>query len=140
MGYRIDPEGYESLVNAVGAGSTSSGASVVDDGIRSPYTDEPFSSGRNEFLANEGLHMALVPADEIREIRPIVPQVLFPDEGIAYDRQALTISETLDTDRWAPTMRAFVSGPSKPRTRGEEQDDAWSGTMRNTSTSVNPMM
>lgn len=140
MGYRIDPEGYKALTDAVAAGNTSSGASVVDDGIRSPYTEEPFSAGRNEFLASEGLQIALVPAEEIQQIRPIVPQVLFPDEGIAYDRQALTISETLDTDRWAPTMRAFVSGPSRPRTRGEEQDDAWSGTMRNASTSVNPMM
>ena len=86
----------------------------------------------------ENLGMALVPAEEIRNIQPPFPLVMFPDEGIAYDRTALTIEETLDAKRWEPNMRSYVSGTSKPTHRSEE--DPFSGTLRNVSTSVNPMM
>ena len=138
MGYRIDSEGYNATVAAVQAGSTSSGASVYDDGERSLYRDKPDQS-RQDLFMNEGLRMALIPADEIRDIRPMQPIVMFPDEGIAYDRQALTIAETLDAKRWEPNMRSYVSGTSKPRQRGDGEDDAFSGSLRNVSTSVNPM-
>lgn len=137
MGYRIDPEGYSQLVDAVQAGSTSSGADVYDDGVRSPYMDKPFSS-REELLMNEGLRVAMVPAEEIRKIRPITPMAPFPDEGLAFDREALTIEEALDAKRWQPSMRSFVSGSTQVTNR-DVQEDVWSGTSRNTSSSLNPM-
>ena len=134
----MDPEGYQQVVDAVVAGSTSSGADSPVGGLRSPFMDQPWSR-REELLMNESLRVALVPAEEIRKIRPIIPQAPFPDEGIAYDRTALTIEEAVDAKRWQPSMRAFVSGSSRPYAKGEE-DDAWSGAMRNVSSSVNPMM
>lgn len=137
MAYRIDRAGYMETLDAVASGATSSGADIYDDGQRDPYEDSPFSS-KEELFMTEGLRLALVPAEDIRKIRPIVPQAPFPDEGISYDRTALTIEEALDAKRWQPSMRAFVSGPSTPR-NGEVQDDAWSGSTRNVSSSLNPM-
>lgn len=138
MAYRIDLAGYQQLVDAVSTGSTTSGAMVYDDGVTNPFVDDPFAR-RQELYATEGLQIALVPAEEIQQIRPIVPQALFPDENVMYDREALTIEEAVDTARWQPSMRAFVSGPSRPRMRRDEQEDVWSGTARNVSTSLSPM-
>jgi hypothetical protein len=138
VAYRIDLAGYQQLVDSVAAGATTSGATVYDDGTTNPFVDDPFAR-RQELYATEGLQIALVPAEEIQKIRPIVPQALFPDENVAYDREALTIEEAIDGSRWQPSMRAFVSGPSRPRLRRDEQEDVWSGTARNVSTSLSPM-
>lgn len=138
MGYRIDSDTYESLVESVQVGSTSSGANVWNDGTAmAPWMQRPWA-GREDRLMSQALELMEVPAEEIRKIKPIIPMTMFPDETIRYDRQSLTIGDALDVDRWKPTMRSWISGPSRAVRRADMQEDVWSGTMRNVSD--NPMM
>lgn len=75
------------------------------------------------------MRLMAIPAEEIAKIRPPVPYD--PNPPIfGYDNTALTISEVLDTNRWAPTQRSFMSGSVKPR-QADAQEDMWSGTPRN---------
>lgn len=139
MGVRIDPEGYAGLTDAVASGNMSSGATLYEDGRRPPPWETGPWAGRQEYIASEALQLASVPADTIRKIRPIVPQRLFPDEKVGFDRTPLTVEDALSTDRWSPTVRSWVSG-SVRQIRRDLEDDMWGGTMRNVSPTSNPMM
>ena len=133
MAIRLDEEGYNKVVDAVQSGSTSSGARVYDDGVpQSPFINRPWA-GREEFIMNEAMQIAQIPAEEIRKIKPIVPQTLFPDYNLRYDRQALTIDDALNADRWRPTVRSWISGPSRQVRRADMQEDLWSGSLRGAS-------
>jgi hypothetical protein len=135
---QIDRDSYGQLVDAVGAGNVSSGATLIEDGYQPPpWVDSPWA-GRNEYLASEALQLAAVPVEEIQAIRPPVPQMLFPPEQ-KLNREPMTISDCFDTAGWAPTVRAWMSGPVAMPRRRDLEDTAWSGSLRNVSGQVNPM-
>jgi hypothetical protein len=141
MAIRVDPGGMEELYDAVASGATTSGALLVQENSVpvAPWIDRPWQ-GKEAYIVSEAMRLAEVPAEEIRKIRPATPMVLFPDPKIGYDREALTIEATFDIDRWSPNVRSWISGPSREVRRSDMQEDMWSGTSRNASTSVNPMM
>ena len=82
------------------------------------------------------MRLMSIPAEVIRQTIPMQPQQLFPDQ-FGYDRTALTIGDVLNTDRWSPQIRSWVSGiPRIPR-RVDHIEDAWSGTLRGFNASPN---
>jgi len=82
------------------------------------------------------MRLMAVPADVIRQTRPPMINELFPEQ-FGYDTTPLTIEQVLQTDRWAPKIRSWVSGgPSAPR-RVDQVEDQWSGTMRGFNSSPN---
>lgn len=129
MGVRVDIAGLTALDPIAGASAGAGGLPVTDDGERqAPWQPRPFQS-RTEYNVSESMALMAVPADTIREIRPPFPLGHTPEiEG--YDRTALTISEVLDTERWSPQQRSWMSGAVKPR-KADAQEDNWSGTPRN---------
>jgi hypothetical protein len=76
--------------------------------LRSQYPP-PFQL-QGEYATDEVITQAQMPADLIRMRAPQVPQQLFPPR-YGYDRIPLTITDVLQTDRWAPTYRSWTSGP-----------------------------
>ena len=133
MAIRVDREVFD----AAGAGSSSAGGlRFYEDGTRqAPWQPRPFQS-KAEYVVTEAMRLMSVPADVIRQQVPPVPQQLFPEQ-FGYDNNELTIEDVLDTDRWAPTIRSWVSGiPRVPR-RQDYQQDHWSGTLRGFNASPN---
>lgn len=100
-----------------------------------PWQPRPFAT-KTELITSEALRLMEVPADAIRQIRPPFISELFPPtEG--YDQKPLTIDAVLETERWSPQIRSWVSGtPRKPR-RVDQVEDQWSGTVRGFSASPN---
>jgi hypothetical protein len=118
------------------SGHSPGGVEIYDDGEASvPWQPRPFAS-KAEFAVSEALRLMSIPADVIRQTVPVVPQQLFPPtEG--YERTALTIEDVLDTNRWSPQVRSWVSGiPRIPR-RTDYVEDMWSGTLRGFNASPN---
>ena len=133
MVIRVDRE----IFDPVGVGSTAGGNSHYEDGTQElPWQPRPFPT-RNDFLASHALELMATPADLIRQQRPPMINELFPPE-FGYDQTPLTINDVLDTDRWAPQIRSWISGTPRQIRRADWQEDMWSGTERNVSTSVNP--
>lgn len=134
MAVRVDREVFDPT--AVASGS-SSGAQVYEDGVRSnPWQPRPFAT-KNEYVVSEALRLMAIPAEEIRMIRPVVPQQLFPaTEG--YDHTPLGIEDVLETDRWSPQYRSWVSGVVRKPRRVDNIEDMWSGTLRGFTASPNP--
>lgn len=132
MAIRVDRE----IFDAVGAGSTASGLRFYDDGTRqAPWQPRPFMS-KAEYVVTEAMRLMAVPADVIRQQVPPVPQQLFPPtEG--YDTTPLTIDDVLNTDRWTPTIRSWVSGVVRQPRLQDYQQDMWSGTLRGFNASPN---
>jgi hypothetical protein len=127
------------IFDPVAVGSTASGVPFVDDGSRSnPWQPRPFTT-RNEYIASEALRLMAVPAEEIRQTRPPGINDPFPPQ-FGYDDTPLTIEQVLDTNRWAPTVRSWTSGVVAAPRRTDLQEEQWSGTLRNFSSSVNPML
>lgn len=62
-----------------------------------------------EYSVDAVLQLATVPAEVIRAQQSQVPQMLFPPR-YGYRQVPLTINDVLDTDRWAPRRRQWVSG------------------------------
>lgn len=141
MSIRIDQEGYGELVDAVSSGAETSGALIVqqNSGPVSPWMIGP-SATKESYIVSEAMRVAEIPADEIRKIKPMVPQLLFPDPKVAYNREPLTIEGLFEMDRWRPSVRSWTSGTSQPVRKVDMEEDVWSGTLRNASSSVNPMM
>lgn len=126
MVVRVDIQG---LMEASSGATPKSGVQVYEDGTRPlPWQPRPFSS-RSDFNTSEALELMALSADSIREIRPPFPLGHVP-EIVGYDHTPLTIEEVLDTERWSPTQRSFMSGAVKPR-HADAQEDMWSGTARN---------
>jgi hypothetical protein len=119
----------------------SSGALVVDDGTRpEPWIPRPWSS-QAEFAASATMQLMSIPGEELAKIRPPVPYVLFPEQELGFVRQPLTIEEVLDTDRWEPQQRSWLSPTIRPpQRRADWQAETWGGTERGGMTSVNPML
>jgi len=70
--------------------------------------DRPWQS-RQEMLVSMALQSAISDHDTIQAIRPVVPQQLLPEKR-GFAKQELGIMEVLQTDRFAPTYRSWVSG------------------------------
>ena len=131
MAVRVDREVFDPA-----SGHSPGGAQVYEDGTRQdPWQPRPFTT-KSEYIVSEALRLMQIPADEIRMMRPVVPQQLFPEQ-YGYDNTALTIDDVLDTDRWSPQIRSWVSGtPRQPR-RVDAMEDMWSGTLRGFNASPN---
>ena len=131
MAIRVDREVFDPA-----SGHSPGGVQVYDDGTRqNPWQPRPFTT-KTEYQTSEALRLMAVPAEEIRQIRPMQPQMLFPPtEG--YDNTALTIEDVLDTDRWSPQIRSWVSGVARQPRRVDNIEDQWSGTLRGFSASPN---
>lgn len=91
---------------------------------------------RQEMLTDQALESAISDPETIRAIRPVVPQVLFPDtRGIT--KQEPTVFDALSTSRYSATRRSWISGISVMRTSNEDtsftgssrysMDSMWSG-------------
>jgi hypothetical protein len=134
MVVRVDRE----IFDPVGVGSTSgSVGTVYDDGTRpEAWQPRPFST-KNEFIVSEAMRLMSVPADVIRNLRPPVPIELFPPQFGYGPEQQLTISDVLQTDRWRPTIRSWVSGTPRVPRQVDTDIDNWSGTLRNFQSSPN---
>ena len=83
------------------------------------------------------MRLMSIPAEQIRQIRP--PMLINPFPPLyGYDTTPLTIGEVLDTERWSPTQRAWMSGSVKPR-HSDSQEDMMSGSARSFGGSQNTM-
>lgn len=131
MAVRVDREVFDPA-----SGHSPGGAQVYDDGTRQdPWQPRPFAT-KTEYIMSEALRLMSVPADVIRMTRPVVPQQLFPAQ-YGYPDVALTIEDVLNTDRWSPQIRSWVSGtPLQPRSV-DTMEDMWSGTLRGFNASPN---
>lgn len=133
MAVRVDREVFDPA-----SGHSPGGAQIYDDGLRQdPWQPRPFAT-KAEYAVSEALRLMAIPADEIRMIRPVVPQQLFP-ETMGYDNTPLTIDDVLDTNRWNPQIRSWVSGTPRIPRRVDAMEDMWSGTLRGFSASPNMM-
>ena len=134
MAIRVDREIFDP-----GAGGTTGGGGVrfYDDGrAQPPWQPRPFST-KEEFNVSYALQLMATPAEVIREIRPPMINEPFPPM-FGYDSTQLTIEEVLDTGRWGPQQRSWVSGAPAVR-RANTHDQMWAGTARNTTDpSLNP--
>lgn len=64
---------------------------------------------RQEMLVDLALESAISDPETIRQTRPVVPQVLFPErEGFA--KQEPTIIGVMNIDRYLPSYRSWISG------------------------------
>jgi hypothetical protein len=131
---RVDRE----IFDPVGVGSTAGSVGTVgEDGSRmNPWQPRPFTT-KNEYLVSEAMRLMSVPADVIRQTRPPFIVQPFPQQ-FGYDSTPLTIEQVLQTDRWAPQIRSWVSGTPRMARRVDQVEDQWSGTLRNFSSSPNP--
>lgn len=133
MAVRVDRE----IFDAVGAGAQSGGLRMYEDGSQQPpWQPRPFMS-KTEYIVSEAMRLMAVPADVIRQqVPPQPPLGLFPPtEG--YDPTELTIEDVLDTNRWAPQIRSWVSGVPRIPRRVDAMEDMWSGTLRGYNASPN---
>jgi hypothetical protein len=72
------------------------------------YPNKPWQS-RQEMLVDQALKNAISTPEEIRAIRPVVPQQLFPpSRGMI--KQEISVSDALTVDRNFPTYRSWQSG------------------------------
>lgn len=138
MAIRVDPEGFDALNEAVATGTVSSGARILqeNDYPAPPWRTGPWA-GQQEYIASEALQLAEVPRDKIRQVQP--PSTPIPGPEVGYDRTPLTIAAAFGGD-WSPRHRSWVSGSTQQVRKADLQEDLWSGTLRNASSSVNPMM
>jgi hypothetical protein len=77
-----------------------------------------------------------VPAEVIRGVRPPMINEPFPPI-YGYDTTPLTIEEVLQTDRWAPQQRSWISGTPRMARKVDQMEDQWSSTLRGFSASPN---
>lgn len=93
-----------------------------------PQTPSRPWQSRQEMLIDEALNNAISDRDTIENIRPVVPQQLFPEiRGFAKHEQG--IMEVLSTGRSVPTYRSWVSG-APVMFRNGFIDEEWSGSSR----------
>jgi len=71
-----------------------------------PY--KPWQS-RQEMLVDIALQSNISDPETIRAIRPVVPQQLMP-QSRGFAKMEMGIMDVLNTDRFAPTYRSWVSG------------------------------
>lgn len=115
----------------------SGGLRSYEDGTRQPpWQPRPFMS-KTEYIVSNAMRLMAVPADVIRQqLPPQAPGGLFPEQ-FGYDPTELTIDDVLDTDRWKPQIRSWISGTVRKPRRTDFQEDMWSGTLRGFNASPN---
>lgn len=79
-------------------------------------------------LVDLALENALSTPEQIRAIRPVVPQQLMPDTRGA--RQVPGIREVLNLDRYGVGNRSWVSGAPVMFRNGQMVDNSFSGSTR----------
>lgn len=132
MAIRVDREVFDPA-----SGHQPGGVQVYDDGTRqNPWQPRPFTT-KSEYQVSEALRLMSVPADIIRQQVSPVPQQLFPPV-VGYDTTPLGIEDVLETDRWSPQIRSWVSGVVRKPRRVDNIEDMWSGTLRGFNSSPNP--
>lgn len=93
-----------------------------------PQTPSRPWQSRQEMLTDLALQSAISSPEEIRKIRPVVPQQLFPDSrGMV--KNEMGIMDVLSTDRFAPTYRSWISG-APVMFRNGFMDDNFSSSSR----------
>ena len=138
MAVRFYEDGYEYLDPMSGA-TTAGSALVYDDGERmAPWEDRP-GYGMNDLVASEALRWMGTPREQILLTRPPVPQRLFPPR-FGYSHEPITIDDIFNDELWQPQVRSWAWPPTRTLRRAYEEDQMWSGTERNMSVSVNPML
>ena len=138
MAVRFLEDGYEYLDPMSGA-STAGSVVVYDDGQQTVMPWEArLGANQNDLVASDALRWMSMPADQIRQIRPPVPQALFPPR-FGYEHEPATIEDILYGD-WTPRARSWVAPQVRTLRRAYEEDQMWAGTERNMSVSVNPML
>jgi len=105
--------------------------SVYEDGTRQePWAPRPWA-GQREMAVSDTMRLMSIPGEELAKIRPPVPYQLFPDQELGFVPEALTIEQVLDTQRWSPQIRSWLSPTIQPpTTRRDLTDDGWSGSPR----------
>lgn len=135
MAIRVDREGFGQPLDPVAvSGGSAGGTPVYDDGARpEPWQDRPWAD-RNEIMASQTLQLMSIPGEQLAQIRPPVPYVLFPEQELGFVPQPLTIEDVLNTDRWSPRQRSWLSPTIQPpNKRSDLGDTAWAGTARGAS-------
>lgn len=64
---------------------------------------------RQEMLVDLALQSAISDPETIRQTRPVVPQVLFPERD-GFGKQEHTIMSVMNIDRYMPSYRSWLSG------------------------------
>jgi hypothetical protein len=100
-----------------------------------PWQPRPFTT-KTEYQVSEAMRLMTVPAEVIRNQIPPVPYQLFPPV-VGYDDTPLTIQDVLQTDRWSPQRRSWVSGTPRYPRQVDQIEDQWSGTLRGFNSSPN---
>lgn len=84
-----------------------------------------------EYAVSNALRWMAIPADVIRQQVPPPPAGgLFPQQ-FGYDTTPLTIDDVLNTDRWAPQRRSWISPSVVPAQRINPNEEMWDGSVRN---------
>jgi hypothetical protein len=118
------------------SGGQPGGVQIEDDGTRmAPWQPRPFTT-KTEYQVSEAMRLMAVPAEVIRQQLPPVPYQLFPPV-VGYDDTPLTVQEVLQTDRWTPQRRSWISGTPRYPRRVDVMEDMWSGTLRGFNASPN---
>lgn len=60
-------------------------------------------------LVDQALQSAMLPPEQIRMIRPVVPQQLMP-QSRGFGKQEPSVLDVLNTPRTMPTYRSWLSG------------------------------
>jgi hypothetical protein len=79
-------------------------------------------------LVDMALQSAISTPEDIRAIRPVVPQQLFP-ESRGMSKQEMGVADALTIDRQFPTYRSWVSG-APVMFRNGFMEDNFSGSSR----------
>lgn len=82
---------------------------------------------RQEMLTDLALESAISDPETIRQTRPVVPLMLFP-ERMGFTKQAVSIFDVMNMSRYGVTNRSWVSGMPVMRTSFE--DGSFSGSGR----------
>lgn len=124
------------IFDAVGEGVEMGGLRFYEDGTRqAPWQPRPFMS-KTEYIVSEAMRLMAVPADVIRQQVPLLTPPFPPQTGYGPQVQ-LTIGDVLDTDRWTPQVRSWVSGTVRKPRQVDYVEDMWSGTLRGFNASPN---
>lgn len=138
MAVRFLEDGYEYLDPMSGA-STAGSVITYDDGVDTlePWDDRPGMS-QNDLIASDALRWGSYDRAAIANIPSPVPQQFMPPR-LGYSHEPATIADVFNEGMWAPQRRSWMA-PTVRTLRREFTEDMWSGTERNMSTSVNPML
>lgn len=134
----IDPNTAEYLDPMSGA-STAGSVVVFDDGVDTVMPWEPRPGmGQNELVASDALRWMNYPRQALAATPSPVPYQVFPPR-FGYIHEPPTIQDVFTEGMWAPVRCSWMA-PTVRTLRRAYEEDMWSGTDRNASTSVNPML